>query len=76
MVAAGWVEDHACTSTTHTHHTLPRFHHSSINGWDLYAQRVQLNGQSIVAGWPTPMDPTLPPNCPCTYVYTRVVHNM
>lgn len=61
-------DDHVRGLATHSHRALSS-PHSQVDGWDVYAQRVKLNGQSIVAGWPTPMDPTLPPNCPCTYVH-------
>lgn len=37
----------------------------TVDGWDVYKERVQLNGNSTVAGWPTPNDPDVPPLCPC-----------
>lgn len=36
-----------------------------MDGWDVYKERVQLNGLSTVAGWPTPDDTDVPPFCPC-----------
>lgn len=37
----------------------------TVDGWDVYKERVQLNGLSTVAGWPTPTDTDVPPLCPC-----------
>lgn len=37
----------------------------TVDGWDVYKERVQLNGLSTVAGWPTPDDDDVPPNCSC-----------
>lgn len=37
----------------------------TVDGWDVYSERVQLNGQSIVAGYPTPDDTDVPANTAC-----------
>ena len=37
----------------------------TISGWTFYNERVQLNGNSVVAGFPTPTDTNIPPLCPC-----------
>lgn len=37
----------------------------TIDGWTFYNERVQLNGNSIVAGFTTPTDTDIPPSCPC-----------
>lgn len=36
-----------------------------MDGWEVYKERVQLNGLSSIADWPTPDDTDVPPNCPC-----------
>lgn len=35
-----------------------------LPGWDIYSSNVRLNGNSTVAGWPTPVDATDPPGGP------------
>jgi hypothetical protein len=40
-------------------------YNQTVAGWDVYKQRVQLNGLSTVAGFPTPIDTDVPPDCPC-----------
>jgi hypothetical protein len=71
----GWTHDHVRELATRSHRSLllslSVSHLLPVDGWDVYAQRVKLNGQSIVAGFPTPTDPTTPPNCPCTYVHVH-----
>lgn len=36
-----------------------------VDGWNVFNERVQLNGRSTVGGHPTPDDNNLPPNVPC-----------
>lgn len=36
-----------------------------VDGWNIFNERVQLNGISTVGGQPTPNDNNLPPNVPC-----------
>lgn len=53
-----WDAEHMVIALSNTYvHT--------VDGWIVHSKRVQLNGQSIVAGYPTPDDTDVPPNTIC-----------